>query len=97
MHAARVNAPVALIGKLEHGSGGMERVYAERSDGAAERRPLHVQQEQVLIRGDLVCSSTDGGDGGDKIETVTEFNVEANSSLILGCAGPSVHGSEMAQ
>ena len=69
-------------------------MYAERSDGAAERRPLHVQQEQVLIRGDLVCSSTDGG---DKIETVTEFNVEANSSLILGCAGPSVHGSEMAQ
>ena len=45
MRAARVKAPVALIGKLEHGSGGMERVYAERSDGAAERRPLHVQQE----------------------------------------------------
>ena len=94
MRAARVKAPVALIGKLEHGSGGMERVYAERSDGAAERRPLHVQQEQVLIRGDLVCNSTDGG---DKIETVTEFNVEAKTSLNLGCAGPFVHDGKMAQ
>ena len=97
MRAARVKAPVALIGKLEHGSGGMERVYAERSDGAAERRPLHVQQEQVLIRGDLVCSSTDGGDGGDKIETVTEFNVEAKTSLNRGCAGPFVHDGKLAQ
>ena len=67
---------------------------AERSDGAAERRPFHVQQEQVLIRGDLVCNSTDGG---DKIETVTEFNVEAETSLNRGCAGPFVHDGKMAQ
>jgi hypothetical protein len=46
----------------------------------------------VLFRGDLVRNSTDSG---DEIETITEFNAEANTSLNLGCAGPSVHGGEM--
>lgn len=86
-----LEARVAELEPASRGGGGGRlslRAHPDRGDGAAERRPRHAQQEQVVS----AAAGAAGGGRGDEVEAVAEVDEEGVARGGLRGARPAVRG-----